>query len=97
LPNAVPVMLFDDKKTEKEKIRRRVELCPEEWENDFGDEFYEHTIENGFYYIAPNTEWNSQANSILAPGMEQFIHTSQEEMQIKITDLKRGANTEDGQ
>jgi len=97
LPNAIPAMLLANNDPEKVKIRRRIELCPEEWESDFGEEFYEHTIENGFYYIAPNTDWNSQAKSILAPGMEQFIPSSQEELQTKINDLMGGMNNEDGQ
>ena len=56
------------------------------------EEFYEHTLENGFYYIAPNTEWQSQAKSILAPGMEQFVSTTPEQLQMSIEELKRGTN-----
>ena len=97
LPNAIPAMLMDNGNSEKVKVRRRVELCPEEWEDGFGEEFYEHTLENGFYYVASNTDWNSQAKSILAPGMKQFISTSQEELQITIDDLMRGVIAEDGQ
>ena len=57
---------------------------------------YEHTLENGFYYIAPNTEWNSQAKSVLAPGMMQFATTTPEQLQLSINDLRRGTDEEDG-
>lgn len=96
LPNAVPAMVIPSEEGDDGKVKRRVELCPEEWDNDFGDEFYEHTLENGFYYIAPNMEWNSQAKSILAPGMEQFAATSPEQLQMTIDDLMRGTNTDNG-
>ena len=75
LPNAVPIMTVPPENGEDAKAKK-VTLCPEEWADDFGEEFYEHTLENGFYYIAPNTEWQSQAKSILAPGMEQFVSTT---------------------
>ena len=97
LPNAVPVMLIPaDDGGEEAKQKKRITLCPEEWENDFGDEFYEHTVENGFYYIAPNTEWHSQARSVVAPGVEQYMGPSQEQLQMTIDDLLRGTNKIDG-
>ena len=91
LPNAVPIMTVPPENGEDANAKK-VTLCPEEWADDFGEEFYEHTLENGFYYIAPNTEWQSQAKSILAPGMEQFVSTTPEELQMSIEELKRGTN-----
>ena len=97
LPNAVPATLLPSEDGDASKARRRVELCPEEWDGDFGEDFYEHALENGFYYVTPNTEWNSQASSILAPGMEQFPSASPEQLQISIENLMRGTAIEDGQ
>lgn len=91
LPNAVPVMTVPPENAEESRAKK-VTLCPEEWADDFGEEFYEHTLENGFYYIAPNTEWHSQAKSVLAPGMEQFVSTTPEQLQMSIEELKRGTN-----
>ena len=91
LPNAVPIMTVPPENGEDAKAKK-VTLCPEEWADDFGEEFYEHTLENGFYYIAPNTEWQSQAKSILAPGMEQFVSTTPEQLKMSIEELKRGTN-----
>lgn len=95
LPNAVPAMLLTPEGDDI-KQRKQVALFPEEWEDDFGEEFYEHTVENGFYYIAPNTEWHSQAQSILAPGIEQYSIPSQQQLQMTIDDLLRGTNRADG-
>ena len=76
--------------------KRRVELCPDEWTDDFGDEFYEHTLENGFYYLAPDTEWQAQAQSIPAPGMQQYSIPTADELNTSIELLKRGAVDTDG-
>ena len=96
LPNAVPAMLIPTDDSDDARHRKRITLCPEEWENDFGEEFYEHTVENGFYYIAPNTEWHSQVRSVVAPGIEQYAVPSQEQLQMTIDDLLRGTNRKDG-
>ena len=84
LPNAVPSTFLPSDDSEASKAKRRIEFCPEEWTGEFGDGFYEHSLDNGFYYIAPNTEWNSQARSILAPGIEQFSSASLEQLQMSI-------------
>ena len=96
LPNAVPAMVIPADPEERTG-KRRIDLCPEEWEDDFGAEFYEHTLENGFYYIAPNSEWHSQAQSVLAPGIEQYDTTNMEQLQLSIESLRRGVETENGQ
>ena len=69
---------------EEGKAKRRIELTPEEWTDDFGDEFYEHILENGFYYLAPDSEWQTTVESIPAPGIEQYIIPSADEMQISL-------------
>ena len=97
LPNAVPAVVVPTDDGSESTRKRRVDLCPEEWDEDFGAEFYAHTLENGFYYIAPNTAWNSQAKSILAPGIEQYVSVSQESLQLSIESLKRGVDTHDGE
>ena len=32
----------------------------------------EHALDNGFYYLSPGSGWHADAESIPAPGMEQF-------------------------
>ena len=85
LTNAVPAVLITQEG--ESKTKRRVELCPEEWTDDFGDEFYAHVLENGFYYLAPDSEWQTEAESVPAPGMEQFILPSAEELQVSLDEL----------
>ncbi|MBQ3372824.1 MAG: recombinase family protein [Anaerolineaceae bacterium] len=97
LPNAVPAVLVPPSEGEDTSGRRRVNLCPEEWDDDFGAEFYEHTLENGFYYIAPKSEWHSQAKSILAPGIEQYTAPTPESLQLSMDSLMRGMEADNGQ
>ena len=94
LSNAVPAMVAQTENGDS-VTKKRVELCPEDWTDDFGEEFYEHALENGFYYITPTAEWNAQAVSIPAPGMEQYIIPSADEMQLSLDDIKKGTDTAD--
>ncbi|MBE5851281.1 MAG: hypothetical protein E7298_14330, partial [Lachnospiraceae bacterium] len=90
LQNAAPAVIVTSQDEAHSASKRRVDLLPEEWEESFGPEFYEHTLENGIYFIAPNLEWNSQAKSIMAPGIEQFTVPSEEQLQLSIDNLTRG-------
>lgn len=92
LVNAVPMMLVEAETADNERCRR-IDLCPEEWDQDFGPEFYEHYLENGFYYIAPKTEWRSQAKSVHAFGNGTELSTA-EQLQLTIDDLLRGTDSD---
>ena len=89
LVNAAPAMYIAENGSDR-LTRKRISLCPEEWDDGFGEEFYEHSLENGFYYLTPNAAWNSQAESILAPGMPQFVETSSEQLRLAMEDLQGG-------
>ena len=78
------------------KAKRRVELCPAEWTDDFGDEFYEHVLENGFYYLTPECDWNAAVESIPAPGIEQIIVPSSDQLQLAMNDLLKETETKNG-
>lgn len=69
--------------------KRRVEMCPDEWTDDFGDEFYEHVLENGFYYLTPDADWQTAAPSIPAPGLEQYMVPTQKDVQLRIETIMR--------
>lgn len=97
LANAVPAVLMTQEGVGT-KTKRRVELCPAEWTENFGDEFYEHILENGFYYLAPDSEWRTSVASIPAPGIKQFAVPSSAELQLTMEDLTRGTEmNNDGQ
>ena len=94
LVNAVPAILVSAGEADS-PARRRVEMCPAEWTDDFGEEFYEHVLENGFYYLAPESEWRTSVASVPAPGMEQLTVPSAEELQLTMEDVTRGMGMHD--
>ncbi len=96
LTNAMPAVPVEQE-TEDGKPSRRVDTCPEEWMDDFGEEFYEHILENGFYYLAPGAEWNTAAQSIPAPGMPQFAIPGAVEFQMSMENLMEGTEYHDGE
>ena len=89
LANAVPAVLLVQDESDS-KAKRRIEMCPAEWTDDFGEEFYEHVLENGFYYLAPDSEWKTSAESIPAPGVDQFSAPNKEELEKVMQSLMRG-------
>ena len=89
LVNAVPVTYLPALKT-KNGRKKGTDLYPMEWEDDFGEEFYEHVLDNGFYYLAPEEDWNSEAESIPAPGIKQFEVPTVEELESRVKRLSRG-------
>lgn len=76
--------------------KRRVELCSEEWADDFGKEFYAHILDNDFYYMTSGNEWRSCAEGIPAPGMRQYSFPTDNEFRLSIEDLKKGVAGTDG-
>ena len=94
LPNALPTMLIQ-KADENDGSKTRVEMFPEEWADDFGEEFYEHVLENDFYYLSPGTEWDAQKQSIPAPGIEQNAG-SLEELQQSMERISNRGHEDDG-
>ena len=93
LSNAMPAILVAQGE-ENSGSKRRVDMCPEEWNDDFGEEFYEHILENGFYYLTPDRDWQTTVSSIPAPGITQFMSPSVESLQQKMQDLMRGTETQ---
>lgn len=89
LQNAEPAAYMEVVNPETDKVRkRRTTLTPEEWNDSFGEEFYDYALENSFYYLAPRNDWNAQAKSIVAPGVKQIAVLSQEELRASIEQLK---------
>ena len=93
LANAVPVIISDDETENSPKRKKRLELCPDEWNDDFGSEFYDHVLENDFYYLSPYSDWNADATSIPAPGIPRFAPPSLGDLQAHIEELRKETET----
>ncbi len=88
LTKAIPAVLIvsDD----EEQSSKRIELCPDEWADDFGEDFYDHIIENEFYYLALNSEWQTYASCIPAPGIDQYAVPGAEDLKRDMEKLTKG-------
>lgn len=75
---------------------RRMDYIPEEWNDTFGKDFYEHRIQNGLFYGNSQGEWNSQADSIPLPDETHQQLPPDEEIQISMEKLKRSVESKHG-
>ena len=96
LSNAMPAAYV--KRTSQdieEPIRRRTELCPDEWQDSFGDEFYDYALENSFYFLAPKTDWKSDSSGVDVPGTNQIRLKTAEDLRYSLKLLRQKAGNGD--
>ena len=89
LSNAAPAAFLNEEVELSAHVRRRrVSLCPEEWSDSFGQEFYEYIVQNGFYFIARNDDWKTQAKARRLSDSINVTVLSVEELQKSIENLR---------
>ena len=98
LSNAVPAAFLEADTDDGEAAKkRRVELCPEEWNDNFGEEFYEYSLQNSFYFLAPRTDWKAQADSIAVPGQDQVTILTDAELEESMINLRKRVGSRHGE
>lgn len=98
LSNAVPAAFLEAETEEGDAVkRRRVALCPEEWNDSFGDEFYEYSLQNSFYFIAPRTDWKAQEASRAVPGQDTVPILTDAELEERMTNLRKRVGSRHGE
>jgi hypothetical protein len=98
LSNAVPAAIMETVSDEDEEtVRRRVDMCPEEWSDTFGDDFYDYALDNSFYFLAPKTEWKADSKGVDVPGTQQLMIKTEEDLGNSMEILKYKVNNSDGQ
>lgn len=81
LSNGMPsVLISDDEDGEEEKRKRRMQVCPEEWGDSFGSEFYEFSLDNSLYYAPANETWRMGEKSRAVNGQMTFAVLSSDEV-----------------
>lgn len=89
LTKAVSSVWIEEACEEAEKCtRKRVEMCPEEWDRNFGEEFYEFCTQNIFYYAKADSDWNSQKKSRAVPNSSQVSILSADELNANLEKIK---------
>lgn len=86
---AMPFIYITSKRNDpSERKQERLNLCPQDWEGSFGEEFYEFSLQNSFYYIRTNMDWNAKAKSHAVPDSTQVPVLSPDELQMNIENLR---------
>lgn len=90
--NAVPVVVLEDSADGSSQMRRRrMKLCPEEWGDSFGQEFYTFAIQNGFYYINPRSDWKARVRSRAISDSTQITLPSEDDLRMNIEKMRMRA------
>jgi hypothetical protein len=94
LDGAVPNMVINEDNAEASKrAKKRVMICPEEWGDSFGDEFYEFSIENSLYYSPKNMNLKISEKSMPISGQLSFnLMSGKEVMQMAENIRKKAGN-----
>lgn len=93
LSNAMPLALFDG--DEESKRKRRLAVCPEEWEDSFGDEFYDFSLDNDLYYSRSNANWHTSADSRVVEGQTSVPILTQAELLESVQQIKERVDIRD--
>lgn len=73
LDSAVPNMTVCEKDEKTDcVVKRRVMICPEEWGDTFGDEFYDFSLENSLYYSSNPSDLRISEKSKPVEGQLSF-------------------------
>ena len=99
LTNAVPAAFLECEPEDSQEAtkRRRVDLCPEEWTDSFGEDFYDYSINNSFYFLAPRSDWKVHAPSREAPGSFQHPIMSDAELEQSVINLRKRVGSRHGE
>ena len=66
------VLVTDDECGDEEKRKKRIQICPEEWGDSFGSEFYDFSLDNSLYYSNGNDNLYSGQKSRAVDGQVSF-------------------------
>ena len=96
LSNAMPAAYFDAPSEDSDEVRRRrIEMCPDEWKDTFGEDFYDYTVENSHYFMSPRTDWKADSECVLAPGLQQMAVKTEFELAKSIEDLRNNGGSDE--
>lgn len=57
---------------ENKTVRRKIDICPEEWGDSFGEEFYDFSMDNMLYYLPKDTDIKASEKSHPVEGQISF-------------------------
>lgn len=64
LSSAMPNITVEEALENSDKIiHKKINICPEEWGNSFGEEFYNFSLDNMLYYMPKDTDLKANKKS----------------------------------
>jgi len=91
LSGAMPYVVVKD---DEESRKHRVKICPEEWGDSFGEEFYDFSVENGLYYAPATTQLHAEAQGRIYTGQLPISLPSESDV-LALAEQLRTQKTED--
>lgn len=95
LMKAMPIVEITNAEEQESIRKRRMAICPEEWEESFGDEFYEFSMDNELYYLKSVPSLQSSVKCRDVEGQQQLTLLSREEIIESATQIRTGVKTTD--
>ena len=95
LTKAMPIAEVVNEEEQESIRKRRMAVCPEEWEESFGDEFYEFSMDNELYYLksVPNLRSGIKCRDV--DGQQQISLLSHAEVLESAAKIKMGVTGTD--
>lgn len=84
LTNALPLAIVEDDRLRK----KRTAVCPEEWGDSFGDEFYDFTLDNDIYYLRGNKPLGAGEKCTVVVGQQVVDIWSPEQLMEGVEKIK---------
>lgn len=95
LNNAVPNITVNEFSEETKKPRKkRIMICPEEWGDSFGEEFYDFSLDNAVFYYPKNVNLKITEKSRPVEGQISFNLLSEDEIMEIAEKIKKKAGAE---
>ena len=96
LSGAMPnITVTEELENTHKTVHRKVDICPEEWGNSFGEEFYNFSMDNMLYYMPKDTNLKANEKSRPIEGQLPFEVMDGAEVLQFAENLKQKAGKED--
>lgn len=96
LSGAMPnVTVTEELENTDKTVHKKIAICPEEWGDSFGNEFYNFSMENILYYLPQNTDLKANEKSRPIAGQLPFEIMDRNKVLQTAEDLKQKAGKKD--
>ena len=93
LANAMPSVIIEPDTEEGRRSRKAI--CPDEWGDSFGTEFYDFSIDNGIYYLPSGNGLNTSVKCQAVDGQATISITPVEQLMIEADTLRTRMDNND--